>query len=252
MKRFARLPRRPFRADYWLLSLFVIGGIVLFGQDWLSRHPEHDPRAPLSLSDPEGWATGTKLANLRGGGAQCLAVLDRAGIAFEALDPVGDGACRRAERIQPAGAGDIGLAFAPARAEATCGVQAGLAWWLEHRAQPAAEDLLGSRIVRIRHLGTANCRRINGAASGRWSEHATGNAIDIAGFDLADGRSVSVLRDWSGEGAQDDDAEARFLRAVRDGACDVFGTTLSPDYNALHADHLHLDQAGRAFGGYCR
>jgi hypothetical protein len=85
-----------------------------------------------------------------------------------------------------------------------------------------------------------------GASEGRWSEHATGNAIDIAGFVLEDGRRISVLGDWDGE-----DAEARFLRAVRDGACKSFATVLSPDYNAAHADHFHLDQDGR-WSGVCR
>jgi hypothetical protein len=58
-----------------------------------------------------------------------------------------------------------------------------------------------------------------------------------------------VLRDWSGGGDK-----AAFLRNVRDGACDVFATTLSPDYNAAHRDHLHLDQAlrGRTGGRLCR
>ena len=32
--------------------------------------------------------------------------------------------------------------------------------------------------------------------------------------------------------------------ADRDDACRIFGTTLSPDYNAVHHDHLHLE-AGR-------
>ena len=64
---------------------------------------------------------------------------------------------------------------------------------------------------------------------------------------LEDGRRVSVLRDWKG-----DDEKAAFLRRARDEACSVFGTVLSPDYNAAHADHLHLDQAARGFGGVCR
>jgi hypothetical protein len=53
-----------------------------------------------------------------------------------------------------------------------------------------------------------------------------------------------VVADWRGEGP-----EARFLREVRDGACGLFATVLSPDYNAAHRDHLHFDQAERgAFG----
>ena len=86
-----------------------------------------------------------------------------------------------------------------------------------------------------------------GRDDGPWSEHATGNAIDIAGFELKDGRVISILQDWDGE-----EARARFLRVARDEACDLFGTVLSPDYNAAHRDHFHLDQQDRAFGGACR
>jgi len=247
MSRFAKLPRRAFRLEYMFIALFLAGGAVLYGFNWLARHPQHDPRAPLVISREEGWATASKLADLRTGGAACRAVLTRSQIMFETLDPAGEGACRRADRILPESDPASGLSFAPARADATCAVHAGLAWWLEHRVQPAAQELLGGRVVTIRQLGTANCRRINGAQTGRWSEHATGNAIDIAGFTLDDGRTISVLSHWDSG-----DERETFLKAARDGACDVFGTALSPDYNALHADHFHFDQAARGFGGYCR
>ena len=65
--------------------------------------------------------------------------------------------------------------------------------------QPAAEELLGTRVARIEHFGAYSCRRIYGRDSGRWSEHATGNAIDVAAFVLADGRRVTVRGDWRGE-----------------------------------------------------
>jgi hypothetical protein len=60
---------------------------------------------------------------------------------------------------------------------------------------------------------------------------------------------VSVVNDWTAGGA-----EAAFLREVRDGACRVFATVLSPDYNAAHRDHLHFDQAARGARGWrgCR
>jgi hypothetical protein len=131
---------------------------------------------------------------------------------------------------------------------ASCAVNAGLALWLRHGVQPAAEEMLGSRVVAIEHFGTASCRRIGGSDSGRWSEHATGNAIDIGEFVLADGRRVSVLGHWP-----ENDDRGAFLREVRDNGCDVFATVLSPDYNAAHADHFHLDQAGRRRGwSFCR
>jgi hypothetical protein len=88
-----------------------------------------------------------------------------------------------------------------------------------------------------------------GRDSGDWSEHAGANAIDVAAFVLEDGRRVSVLADWADEGA-----EGRFLREARDGACRLFATVLSPDYNRAHRDHFHLDQAGRGAMGWraCR
>jgi hypothetical protein len=115
--------------------------------------------------------------------------------------------------------------------------------------------LLGSRVTGLEHYGTNNCRRIGGGRDGNWSEHATGNAIDIAAFKLADGRRIVVRRDWAQPEADGvADSEAMFLRQVRDAACQEFATVLSPDYNAAHADHLHLDQAprGAAAWSFCR
>ena len=86
-----------------------------------------------------------------------------------------------------------------------------------------------------------------GREEGAWSEHATGNAVDIAAFVLADGTRVSVLSDWNGKAPD----RVLFLRRVRDGACRAFSTVLSPEYNAAHRDHLHFDMAGR-WGGVCR
>jgi len=78
--------------------------------------------------------------------------------------------------------------------------------------------------------------RTSRGTSGRMSQHATANAFDIAGFELADGRRINLLSHWNGDGP-----EAAFLRQVRDGLCEWFNVTLSPDYNALHADHFHVD-----------
>mgnify|MGYP003632355300 CR=1 FL=1 len=90
-----------------------------------------------------------------------------------------------------------------------------------------------------------SCRRVYGREEGRWSEHATADAVDVAGFRLEDGTQVSVLRDWDDGGPK-----SAFLREVRNGACDLFATVLSPDYNAAHRDHLHLDQAERGEKGW--
>lgn len=85
---------------------------------------------------------------------------------------------------------------------------------------------------------------MNNRASGRRSQHATANAIDIASFRLADGREISVARHWGG-----DDPAGRFLAAAHEAACGRFASVLGPDYNAAHADHFHLEMGGF---GLCR
>ncbi|BBC72686.1 extensin [Altererythrobacter sp. B11] len=231
-----------FRFDRALIALLVLGALGLAVRGWLQDHPEHNPWAPLDLDDPPGWATQRKLAALRSDPAECRAVLERSGVAFAALDPVGEGECRRDDRTVLSDA-----PLSPRRPATSCAVAAGLELWLRRAVEPAAREILGSPVARIEHFGAYSCRRIYGRDSGAWSEHATGNAIDIAAFVLEDGRRISVVGDWDGEGE-----DAAFLHRVRDGACDVFGTVLSPDYNAAHADHFHLDQEARGFGGVCR
>jgi hypothetical protein len=100
--------------------------------------------------------------------------------------------------------------------------------------QPLAAAELGRRVVRINHLGSFSCRGIRGTS--RLSEHALGRAIDIAGFRLSDGATVSVEHDWSEPGPK-----RLFLRRLARRACGYFSVVLTPDSNAEHYDHIHLD-----------
>jgi hypothetical protein len=226
------------------LAVLVLSflAVLLAAKGWLDAHPEHNPWAPLDLRDPPGWATERKIADLRTDAPACRAVLERSEVDFTVLDAAGEGACARPDRTVL-----TEYPLAPNSPPTTCAVAAALEIWLRNGVQPAAREVLGSGVARIEHLGAYSCRRLYGRSEGNWSEHATGNAIDVGGFVLDDGRRISVLRDWDGESD-----EARFLRRARDGACEAFGTVLSPDYNAAHADHFHLDQAPRGFGGVCR
>ncbi len=231
-----------FLFDRTILGLLMLVALLAGARGWLAEHPQHDPFAPLDLNHPPGWATAGKVAALRGDAHECRAVLERSGVAFTALPPAGEGACARPDRTVLTAS-----LLAPDGGPATCPVAAAMEVWMRQGVQPAAQAVLGAPIARVEHLGIFSCRRVNGGETGNWSEHATGNAIDIAAFMLEDGRRISVLRGWDG-----DPEERAFLRRARDAACEVFGTVLSPEYNAAHADHLHLDQAARGFGGMCR
>ena len=190
-----------------ILGLLALAGLLLYGH--ARTHPEDMPWTALDLSQPLGAFTGRKLADLADEGERCQGLLDRAGIGFARMPDRSSqgGQCgyRGAVRLDRAGALRIG--YRPAAPTMSCGVAAGLALWEWNVVQPAAFRFFGQEVVAIDHLGTYNCRRINGSSKGAWSEHATANAVDIAGFGLADGTRISVLSDWSGSGDR-----ARFLR----------------------------------------
>jgi hypothetical protein len=69
------------------------------------------------------------------------------------------------------------------------------------------------------------------------SEHGFANALDVVGFSLQDGRTMALPDGWSEPLAP----AGRLLRFAHGAGCAHFTTTLGPEANALHADHLHLD-----------
>ena len=131
----------------------------------------------------------------------------------------------------------------------TCPLAASFTAWAKYAVRPAAKQYLGSEVVRIETFGTYNCRNVNGARSGKLSEHAYGNAVDVAAFILKDGRRISVLNGWSGKAD-----ERAFLRRLHESACKRFGTVLGPNYNSAHANHFHFDMGKTMKDGstYCR
>jgi hypothetical protein len=237
------------RVIIWAVVLALLATAVLLATGYARRHPEDLPWTELDLTRPMGMFTGRKLAALRDEPGRCPALLNAAGVTHRGLAPRQDGpncAFSEAVRLEPRGSRSIAI---QPEAAMSCPVAAALALWEWHVVQPAAQRHLGQRVAAIDHLGTYSCRRVNNRPEGDWSEHATANAIDVAAFRLEDGRRVSVLHGWTGG-----NAEAAFLREVRDGACRIFATVLSPEYNEAHRDHLHFDQAARGARGWrgCR
>lgn len=237
--------RRKVNFGGWLF-LLLIAAILLTGYKWLQKHPEHNPFAPLRLSDPSGWATQKKLAGFAQDPDSCFAALDRAGVVHTRLPDIGTGTCVAEQRAEITGWETALVPVQPAGVAPSCAVGAALLLWQRDVVQPMARLHLGRNVRLIEHLGSYNCRLISG--SDRPSEHSTGNAIDISAFVLSDGQRVSLIEHWDAP-----DGRSAFLQAIRNGACGYFTTVLSPDYNGAHADHFHLDQAKRPGGwGVCR
>lgn len=118
--------------------------------------------------------------------------------------------------------------------------------WFRDAVEPAAMAWFGSPVVEIKQLSNYSCRTIDSIPGKRLSEHAFGNAIDIAAFTLANGRTVTVEHGWNG--APD---ERGFLREVEATACATFKTTLGPG-EPYHGNHFHLDLAHHGRTGTSR
>jgi len=217
-----------------LLVALGVGLAFVLGTGRLTIPDRWNPWAPLAVGDEPNLLTGYKLARLPDDPPACRAVLASSGMRYAPEpDRRVDGDCgwRDAVRIT-ATPTPLSQPFVLA-----CPAAVALALWERHSVQPLARQWLGAPVTRIDHLGSFACRNIGSEAGGRRSEHAHANALDVAGFVLANGRAVRVARDW-----QSDDAAGRFLGEVHGGACRFWNVVLGPDYNAAHRDHLHLDR----------
>jgi hypothetical protein len=147
-------------------------------------------------------------------------------------------------RLGPAQGNSV-TAFGPVAvkpaATLACPIVSVLDRWLADSVQPAAQRWFGSRVVEIKQISAYSCRGMNGNSHAHISEHAFGNALDIAAFTFADGRRVSVKDGWKGL-----PEEQGFLRDVQAAACQQFTTVLAPGSNVYHYDHIHVDLMRRA------
>ncbi|WP_374471501.1 extensin family protein [Phenylobacterium sp.] len=213
---------------------FAVAGLLLAGLVNAWAPPQDLPWKPFRLDRPVGLATAVQFARAAADPRLCRLALSEGRVTFveEPDRDLGECATENTVRVRDGTAAPL----APAAPVVTCPMALSYAMWTRNVVQPAARETLGTPISRIDHYGTYACRNVYGRADGRRSEHAFANAIDVAGFRTADGRRITVLRDF-----RRDDARGEFLRRVRDGACPWFRAVLSPDYNAAHRDHLHLD-----------
>jgi hypothetical protein len=184
-----------------LAGAMLAGAFLLAG--FLQHHPEHLPWTPLDLGHPVGAFTGHKLQTLADASPQC--------------------------RMLVAGHGMTPLPACPDDPAQACALTAAIYLWQREVVLPAARQHFGQPVQRV--LFRAGC------PLGTGPDRPTVAGRDITGFQLADGRVISVRQGWHGS-----PDERGFLHQVRDGACRVFATTRSPDYGSRNTDILHIDQ----------
>lgn len=156
------------------------------------------------------------------------------------VKPIRHNACGTPAPLKVAGLlqnSDAGISLAPA-ATMNCAMTARLALWVEKDLQRLAEKHLGSPVRMIHNMASYSCRHRYNDLSRKISQHALANALDIGGFTLANGETISVLKHWDDEEAPEKSA---FLKAVHATACKRFIVVLGPEANAAHKNHFHFD-----------
>lgn len=217
---------------FWGVLLAIAGGAVSVWRGWLDVPPQWNPWAPLDIKAAPNWLTGYKLMRLRSDSELCAQALSSSDLRVSPQADSPGAKCPLIGALRVQG-GEVALSSSFI---ASCPLAVAYAMFEHHTLQPAAQSAYGQKIARVDHLGSFACRNVYNRESGALSRHASADALDIAGFRLADGRTISVLKDWP---KQNQDAE--FLRQLRNGACESFSVVLSPDYNAAHRNHFHVD-----------
>ena len=181
----------------------------------------------LLLADCGGTPSPTALS-----GRACLARLDKHEIDYRPVEPPSSNARCQIDTAVRISRVEVGF---DRPVTVSCALASRLDDFEREIVQPLAKEELGRRIVRINHLGGFSCRGVNGGQS-RLSQHALGRAIDIAGFRLSDGSTISVEHDWAEPGPKRD-----FLHRLARRACGYFSVVLTPDSDGNHYNHLHFD-----------
>lgn len=218
---------------FLVVVLLGAGAVAAIWRGWIQVPAQWNPWAPLDIRAEPNFLTSWKLSRLRNDPQLCNQVLSSSSLRFShQADSPASADCPLTDVLRVQGS-EVALSSSFL---ASCPLAVAYALFEIHTLQPAAQAVFGQRVTRVDHLGSFACRNVYGRSDGRLSQHATANALDIAGFRLADGQRINLLRDWKDSGDK-----GRFLRQVRDGACKDFNTVLGPDYNAAHQNHFHLD-----------
>lgn len=200
------------------------------------KKPEEPAPEPVKQEDPEELKA-------------CLSQLKELGAEFREIEPIkgeeeGCGIASPLEitTVLP------GIKLEP-KGTMRCEAALALSRWTKDVVLPTARIAMPDRqVTALGNASTYICRNRNSAATGKMSEHAKGNAVDIATMTFDKGEPL-VMKPR----AEDGTMEGAFQRTITTAACLFFRTVLSPGSDATHQDHLHLDVLERKGGYlYCR
>jgi hypothetical protein len=207
---------QPFSTSSNALSYLVLIGLLLMGLlpaiskltgVGTTRHPQTADQRPQQATAPgsdDDW-TETEIVH---GREECMHVLQSVAANVEMLAPIKSADCGLPAPVRLKSIGSSSTLVFDPPVDVNCRMMAALYRWNKTTLQPAARNKLGSPVVRILGASGYACRNVYNLSDGNLSQHAFANAIDIAAFELKDGRSVTVLKGW-GPTARDLKAQAQ-------------------------------------------
>lgn len=209
--------------------------------------PRQDTAKAPPPPEPDEWSDAEIIAALR----DCLKRLVPLGAEIEIAPAVKKEQCGAPAPVllKRIGDGERRVEFQPPPM-LNCAMVASLHGWLEDTVQPAAQEMLGTRVTRLRNVSGYACRNRAGTKTSghRLSEHALANAIDIGSFVTADGRTIDVKKDW-GPTVRDirqreiQEAEARALATKKER--ERLESDLTAELEKLEKDKVALPPPGK-------
>ncbi|WP_145632359.1 extensin-like domain-containing protein [Rhizobium sp. ERR 1071] len=176
----------------------------------------------------------------------CLKALTAIGATFKEIARIDDGNGCGIDKPIALSSPLPGIEFKP-EGKMRCEAALALAQWMKESVIPSATALDNGKIVTINQASTYVCRLRNNASTGKISEHARGNAIDVASFTFENGKTIAIE-----PRREDPTLTGAFQRAASASACLYFTTVLDPESDAAHETHFHLDVIERNGGfRYC-
>jgi hypothetical protein len=168
---------------------------------------------------------------------RCLAELLAQEVLFEPLGDVALRECMLEGAVKLRGVktefGSVSISGEPTL---LCSFARQFAGWVGDVGAPLTLAYTGQKLALIETGPGFICRTRYDRPDEVLSEHAMGNAIDIASFVITDQTRIRVRSEPS-----DSALSRNLIRTLRTTACGYFTTVLGPGSNSSHADHLHFD-----------